>query len=63
MVEIEDWVYDSTSAKKKTFTIKSTSLKKAIFRKVNKVYMNTGVFFQHSKTDSTASVSKSKSFK
>ena len=54
MSQIEEWVYDSTSDKRKSFTIKSNSLKKAIQRKVNKLYYGTGVYFQYSKNTHTA---------
>ena len=54
MVDIEEFVYDSKSERIKSFTVKSMSLKKAIFHKVNKVYAGTGVFFQYSKTSDEA---------
>jgi len=63
MKEIEDWVYNPTSEKRKVFTINSISLRKAVFRQVNKIYIGTGVFFSYDRSKPEAAASKSKNFK
>ena len=47
MKKIEDFVYDPCNEKKVEFEIPSNSLKKAIHKEVNRIYLNTGVFFEH----------------
>jgi len=63
MAKIDDWVYDPTSSNKLVFCIASYSLKKALSKKVTKVYMSTGVFTEFQRNINETIVKKSKSFK
>ena len=47
MKEIEEFVYNPCSEKKLEFDISSDSLKKALKKEVDRVYLNTGVFFDY----------------
>ena len=44
---IEDWVYNPTSEQRLQLDIPSNSLKKALSKEINKIYLSTGVFFEH----------------
>ena len=44
---IEEFVYDATSEPVLKIQVSSNSLKKALFKEVNRVYLNTGLFFDH----------------
>ena len=58
--EIDKFVYDSESNEKKEFFIESFELRKAIYKRINEMYNNTGVFFEMTKNSSSTIVKKTK---
>ena len=63
MSQIKEWVYDSASEKRLSFTIKSIGLRKQLDKQVKKEYMNSGMFFNWSRTSQECHVEKTKKFK
>ena len=56
-------MYDSASEKRLNFTIKSVGLRKQLDKMVKKEYMNSGMFFNWSRTSTETHVEKTKKFK
>lgn len=63
MNKINEFVHDSNSEDKLIFQIYSYPLKKALSKKVNEKYMNTGVFTEFQRQSPETIIKKSKNFK
>ena len=63
MAQIDEFVYDSSSASKLIFHIQSYSLKKALSKEVTRIYLNTGLFTEFQRNLSETVIKKSKQFK
>jgi hypothetical protein len=61
--EIDDFVYDPTSAETLVYQVQSFSLKKELSRKVHSHYQSNGVFVEYNRQSPECVIRKSKKFK